>query len=132
MEINVQFLLDKHEAYKLKGLQLTNDDLFNWLCLQDEIVTHVCNMRSSYTEKKLKLDKDKALRGMELKLEKDENGKTANTDKFIEQKLKNEFYLQDLELATLKATSDLLYWKAQTITDLVNVVKLNKKADFTL
>lgn len=132
MEINVQDILDRHEAYKLKGLHLTNDDLFNWLCLQDEIITHVCNMRSTYTEKKLKLDKDKALRGMELKMQKDENWKTANTDKFIEQLLKSEFYLQDLELATLKATADLLYWKAQTITDLVNVVKLNKKADFTL
>ena len=109
MEINVQDILDRHEAYKLKGLQLTNDDLFNWLCLQDEIITHVCNMRSTYTEKKLKLDKDKALRGMELKLEKDGNGKTVNTDSFIEKKIKNEFYLQDLELATLKATSDLLY-----------------------
>jgi hypothetical protein len=69
---------------------------------------------------------------MELKMQKDENWKTANTDKFIEQLLKSEFYLQDLELATLKATADLLYWKAQTITDLVNVVKLNKKADFTI
>ncbi len=132
MAVDVQSLIDRHETFKLKGLQLTNDDLFNWLCLQDEIVTNVCNMKAERTEKKLKLDKDKALRGMELKMQKDENGKTANTDKFIEQLLKSEFYLQDLELASLKASYELLYGKAETITDLVNVVKLNKKADFTL
>lgn len=130
--VNVQEYIDRNEAFKLKGLMLSNDDLFNRLCLQDEIITAVSNMKAEYIEKKLKLDKDKALRGMELKLEKDENGKTVNTDSFIEKKIKNEFYIQDLDLATLKNSYELLYGKAQTITDLVNVVKLNKKADFTL
>ena len=130
--VNVQEYIDRNEAFKLKGLMLSNDDLFNRLCLQDEIITAVSNMKAEYIEKKLTLDKDKALRGMELKLEKDENGKTVNTDSFIEKKIKNEFYIQDLDLATLKNSYELLYGKAQTITDLVNVVKLNKKADFTL
>lgn len=130
--VNVQEYIDRNEAFKLKGLMLSNDDLFNRLCLQDEIITAVSNMKAEYIEKKLKLDKDKALRGMELKLEKDGNGKTVNTDSFIEKKIKNEFYIQDLDLATLKNSYELLYGKAQTITDLVNVVKLNKKADFTL
>lgn len=130
--VDVQSLIDRHETFKLKGLQLTNDDLFNWLCLQDEIITAVSNMKAEYIEKKLKLDKDKALRGMELKMEKDENGKTVNTDSFIEKKIKNEFYIQELDIAVLKNSYELLYGKAQTITDLVNVVKLNKKADFTL
>lgn len=129
---NIQDLIDRHETFKVKGLMLSNDDLFNRLSLQDEMVTVVSNLKAEYLEKKLKLDKDKALRGMELKLEKDENGKTVNTDKFIEQLLKKEYYEQDLELLVLKNSYELLYGKAQTITDLVNVVKLNKKADFTL
>lgn len=129
---NIQDLIDRHETFKVKGLMLSNDDLFNRLSLQDEMVTVVSNLKAEYLEKKLKLDKDKAIRGMELKMEKDENGKTANTDKFIEQLLKKEYYEQDLELLVLKNSYELLYGKAQTITDLVNVVKLNKKADFTL
>ena len=130
--IDIQSLIDRHETFKIKGLQLSNDDLFNRLSLQDEMVTVVSNLKAEYLEKKLKLDKDKALRGMELKMQKDDNGKTSNTDKFIEQLLKKEFYDQDLELLVLKNSYELLYGKAQTITDLVNVVKLNKKADFTL
>lgn len=132
MAVDVQSLIDRHETFKLKGLQLTNDDLFNWLCLQDEMVTVVSNLKAEYLEKKLGLDKDKAIRGMELKMQKDENGKTTNTDKFIEQLLKKEYYELDLDLLVLKNSYELLFSKAQTITDLVNVVKLNKKADFTL
>ena len=50
----------------------------------------------------------------------------------IEAYIKNEYYEQDLKQTTLKNTYELLYQRAGVINDLVNVVKLHKKADFTL
>ena len=64
-------------------------------------------------------------------MEKNADGK-ANTDKMIEAYIKNEYYEQDLKQTTLKNTYELLYQRAGVINDLVNVVKLHKKADFTL
>lgn len=129
---NVQELLDRHEQFKAKGLQLTDEDLFDRLSLMDEIIAVVWDMKAKRTENKLEQDKDKALRSIELKMEKDAAGKTLNTDKMIEALIKTEFYEKDLEQSTLKVTYDLLYQRAGVINDLVNVVKMHKKADFTL
>lgn len=128
---NVAELLQRHEDFKAKGLQLTDEDLFNRLSLMDEIIAITSEMKSQYLEQKLAIDKDKALKTIELKMEKNADGK-ANTDKMIEAYIKNEFYEQDLEQITLKNTYELLYQRAGVINDLVNVVKLHKKADFTL
>ena len=54
---NIQDLIDRHETFKVKGLMLSNDDLFNRLSLQDEMVTVVSNLKAEYLEKKLKLEK---------------------------------------------------------------------------
>jgi hypothetical protein len=35
---------------------LTNDDLFNWMCLQDEMITVSSNLKSEYAEKKIRMD----------------------------------------------------------------------------
>lgn len=128
---NVAELLKRHEDFKAKGLQLSDEDLFNRLSLLDEIILVSSNMKAEYLEQKLAIDKDKALKTIELKMEKNADGK-ANTDKMIEAYIKNEFYEQDLEQITLKNTYELLYQRAGVINDLVNVVKLHKKADFTL
>lgn len=128
---DVQSLLDRHEAFKLKGLQLTDEDLFNWLSLMDEIIAVTSSMKAEYLENKLAIDKDKAVKSIELKMEKNEDGK-AYTDKMIEAIIKNDYYEQDLAQTTLKNTYELLYQRAGVINDLVNVVKLHKKADFTL
>ena len=128
---DVQSLLERHEAFKQKGLQLTDEDLFNRLSLMDEIITVTSSMKAEYLENKLALDKDKALKVIELKMEKNADGK-ANTDKMIEALIKNEYYEQDLEQTVLKNSYELLYQRAGVINDLVNVVKLHKKADFTL
>lgn len=128
---NVADLLKRHEDFKAKGLQLTDEDLFNRLSLMDEIILVCSNMKAEYLENKLALDKDKALKTIELKMEKNADGK-ANTDKRIEAYLKNEYYEQDLQQTTLKNTYELLYQRAGVINDLVNVVKLHKKADFSL
>ena len=129
---NVWELLQRHEEFKKKGLQLTVDDLYSWICLQDEIIGVVSQMKAEYTEKKLEQDKQKSLRGIELKAEKDENGKTVNTDKMIEQLLKIEFSKDDLDQLVLKNTYELLQQRGSIITDLVNIVKLNMKTDFSI
>ena len=129
---NVWDLLARHEEFKKKGLQLTVDDLYNWICLQDEIIGVVSQMKAEYSEKKLEQDKEKAVRWIELKAEKDENGKTVNTDKMIEQLLKIEFNTQDLDQLVLKNTYELLQQRGNVITDLVNIVKLNMKTDFSI
>ena len=129
---NVWDLLARHEEFKKKGLQLTVDDLYNWICLQDEIIGVVSQMKAEYSEKKLEQDKEKAVRWIELKAEKDENGKTVNTDKMIEQLLKIEFSTKDLDQLVLKNTYELLQQRGNVITDLVNIVKLNMKTDFSI
>lgn len=71
--MTIQEMLDKNEEFKKKGLQLNEDDLFNWLTLQDDMITESSNLKGKYLENKLQIDKDKAVRSMELKAEKDEN-----------------------------------------------------------
>ena len=119
-------MLDKNEEFKKKGLQLNEDDLFNRLILQDDMITESSNLKGKYLENKLQIDKDKALRSMELKAEVDEKGK-AMTDKQIEARLKQEFYEKDLDQTVLKASYELLYQRAQTITEFINIVKMNSK-----
>ena len=128
---NIQELLDKHEAFKLKWLQLTDDDLFNWIALQDTMITEVSNMKSEYLEKKLKYDKEKSIKTLEMKADVDEKWK-APTDKWIDAVLKQEFFRQDLDPSVLKTSYELLQQKAGTITEFVNIVKLHKKQDYSI
>lgn len=128
---NIQELLDKHEAFKLKWLQLTDDDLFNWIALQDTMITEVSNMKSEYLEKKLKYDKEKSIKTLEMKADVDEKWK-APTDKWIDAVLRQEFFQQDLDQSVLKTSYELLQQKAGTITEFVNIVKLHKKQDYSI
>ena len=41
MVVNVQSLLDRHEKFKLNGMQLTLPELYDRLALQDDIKTAV-------------------------------------------------------------------------------------------
>ena len=131
MEHNIQALLDKHEAFKLKWLQLSDDDLFQWIWLQDTMITEVSNMKSEYLENKLKIEKDKSIRTLEMKADIDEKWK-APTDKWIEAVLKQEFFERDLNQNVLKTSYELLSQKLQTITEFVNIVKMNKKGAFSI
>lgn len=49
------------------------------------------------------------------------------TDKQIEARLKQEFYQKDLDQTVLKASYELLYQRAQTITEFINIVKMNSR-----
>lgn len=125
-ENKIQKLLDKNEEYKKKWLQLTEDDLFNWLVLQDEMITESSNMKAEYLEKKLQSDKDKALKSLELKAVQDEKGKGL-TEKQIDAIIKKDFFDSDIKQWALKATYELLYQRAQTITEFINIVKMNNR-----
>lgn len=131
IDLNVQELIDRNETFKIKWLQLSDDDLFQWLNLQDEMITKASNLKSTYLEQKLAMDRDKALRTLELKQEKDENWKWY-TEKWIEALIKKEFFEKDFDLTVIKTTCDLLVQKAWIITEYVNIVKMNKKAAFSI
>ena len=44
----------------------------------------------------------------------------------------NEFYEEELKLITMKASYEMLMWKANLITEYINVVKLSLKKDFSI
>lgn len=111
---------------------LTNDDLFDRMCLQDEMITLSSNLKSEYMEKKIRIDAEKWQRLIELKLELDENWKKVYTDTTANSKIDNEYLDEDVEQAIRKSQYELLYNKAMTITEFINIVKLNNKALFTI
>ena len=129
-EFNIQNLLDTHEKFKLKWLQdLTIEDLFEWVKLKEDMVTRLTEMSSYYMETKLELDKKKWEKMIFLKWELDENGKKRYTDTTAQAIINDEFYQDDINQLTLKATIDLLKGKVQNIIEYVNLVKYYMKLD---
>lgn len=129
-EFNIQNLLDNHEKFKLKWLQdLTIEDLFEWVKLKEDMVTKLTEMSSYYMETKLELDKKKWEKMIFLKWELDENGKKRYTDTTAQAIINDEFYQDDINQLTLKATIDLLKGKIQNIIEYVNLVKYYMKLD---
>ena len=125
-------MIQRHENFKQKGLMLTNEDLFDRMCLQDEMITVSSNLKSAYAEKKLYMEAEKWQRRIELKLELDDNWKKMYTDATAESKINNEYLDEDIEQSVRKSQYELLYNKAMTITEFINIVKLNNKALFTI
>lgn len=129
-EFNIQNLLDTHEKFKLKWLQdLTIEDLFEWVKLKEDMVTKLTEMSSYYMETKLELDKKKWEKMIFLKWELDENGKKRYTDTTAQAIINDEFYQEDIDQLTLKASIDLLKGKVQNIIEYVNLVKYYMKLD---
>lgn len=129
-EFNIQNLLDNHEKFKLKWLQdLTIEDLFEWVKLKEDMVTKLTEMSSYYMETKLELDKKKWEKMIFLKWELDENGKKRYTDTTAQAIINDEFYQDDINQLTLKASIDLLKGKVQNIIEYVNLVKYYMKLD---
>lgn len=129
-EFNIQNLLDTHEKFKLKWLQdLTIEDLFEWVKLKEDMVTKLTEMSSYYMETKLELDKKKWEKMIFLKWELDENGKKRYTDTTAQAIINDEFYQDDINQLTLKASIDLLKGKVQNIIEYVNLVKYYMKLD---
>lgn len=125
-------LLDRYEAFKLKWLQINEQDMFDFLKLQDEIEDKVVELRSSYAEDELLFDRDYWLRLVELKWIKDLDWKKRYTDATAKALCDNEFYEKELDLIVKKATYENLQNKAKKIVEYINIVKLSLRKDFTI
>lgn len=129
--VDVNELLKKHEDYKAKGFTLSLPEIYDWLALQDDMATAVQQLKAESIEKGADLDKVKNLRLLELKNTTDANGKNY-TEKQIDAMIKDETYKEKVKLDTDKTVIELLQKKADNITQLTQLLKLNYKTDFTL
>ena len=125
-------LLDRYEAFKLKWLQINEEDMFNFLKLQDEMEDKVVELRSRYAEDELLFDRDYWLRLVELKWIKDLDWKKRYTDATAKALCDNEFYEKELDLIVKKATYENLQNKAKKIVEYINIVKLSLRKDFSI
>ena len=69
---------------------------------------------------------------IELKLELDEQGKKKYTESTAEAVIRQEFFQQDLDLATLRTKTELLQNKTGVINEYINIVKMHLKKDFSM
>lgn len=129
--VNVNELIKKHEDFKAKGFKLSLPEIYDWLALQDDMATAVQQLKAESIEKGADLDKVKNLRLLELKNSTDANGKSY-TEKTIDAMIKDETYDEKVKLDTDKTVIELLQKKADNITQLTQLLKLNYKTDFTL
>ena len=130
--MTIDELFEQNEQFKQKWLQLSDDDLFTRLQLQDEMITKSSNMKAEYYEKKLRLDVEKAKRMIEYKSMLDENWKKIYTDTTADWKIKQDFMNEDIRQLETKTMYELLYQKAQTITEYINIVKMNRKWAYSI
>ena len=126
--MNIETMMACNEGFKKKGLLLSSEDLFDRLRLRDDMKTESWKIRQEYILEKLEMDKKKAMRTIELKAVTDDKGKWL-TEKAIDGNIKQEFYDEEISLNAKKATYELLYERAESIIDFINVVKLNLKSD---
>ena len=131
-QMNIQEIIDKYESFKKKWLKLNEQDMFEWLELQDTIQDKVIEIKSKYLEDKLVFDRDYWLRLIELKDQKDKDWKKIFTDTTAKAFVDNEFYERELALITAKATYENLMNKASNVIEYINVIKLSMKKDFTI
>lgn len=128
MDKEIQKLIDQHEKFKSKGLDISVADMFAWVELKEQMKFRVIELKSQAIEMKANLEKDKALRTLELKAEVTEDGKKL-TEKAIDSTLMLEFADRTAELNALSKYRELLIECAENVLEYVNVVKLNVKND---
>jgi hypothetical protein len=126
--MTIETMLNINEEFKKKGLLLSSEDLFDRLRLRDDMKTESWKIRQEYILEKLEMDKKKAMRTIELKAVTDDKWKGL-TEKAIDGNIKQEFYDEEISLNAKKATYELLYERAESIIDFINVVKLNLKSE---
>ena len=126
--MTIETMLNINEEFKKKGLLLSSEDLFDRLRLRDDMKTESWKIRQEYILEKLEMDKKKAMRTIELKAVTDDKWKGL-TEKAIDGNIKQEFFDDEIALNAKKATYELLYERAESIIDFINVVKLNLKSD---
>lgn len=126
MEKQIQELIDQHEEFKSKWDSLKVADLEKWLELKESMVVQAINLKSQIVETKATLEKDKAIRTLELKWTVDEKWKTP-TEKSIDSTLKLEFGERDAELNALTKYRELLLEYGNNVLEYINLAKLNFK-----
>lgn len=131
-QMKIQEIIDKYESFKNKWLKLNEQDMFDWLELQDMIQDQVIEFKSEYLEEKLEFDRDYWLRLIELKEIKDADWKKKYTDSTAKAVVDDEFFQRELDLITKKATYEMLMNKANNIVEYINVIKLSMKKDFSI
>lgn len=128
MEKEIQKLIDQHEAFKLKWLDLQAPDMFKWIELKETMKVRAIELKSQIVETKQQLDKDKWVRFLLLKSQVDENWK-ALTEKAIDSILRVEFEKREDEYNALGKYRELLVEYADNVIEYINVVKLQLKND---
>lgn len=123
MTVDTQKLIDRHEVFKCKGLQLTDDDLFNWVRLWEEMLDAWTNLNSEYQEDKQQLEVDKWIKMIALKTMLTADNKKVHTDTTAEATIKAEFQDREKEVKAIKLKADLIYNKASVCEAYINIVK---------
>ena len=125
-------LHDRYEAFKLKWLQINEEDMFNFLRLQDEIDDKIVELKSKYAEDELIFDRDYWMRLVEIKAIKDLDWKKRYTDSTAKAICDNEFFERELDLIVKKATYENLINKSKKIVEYINIVKISLRKDFSI
>lgn len=115
-------LIKKHEYYKSLGISMWVDEIYERIKLKEDMELKAWEMESLYSENKIRLEKDKAVRGAELK-----SWAEKVTEKTVDGILKQEFMEKDLEQNALQTGYKLLLKVAKNIELYTNIVKLNIK-----
>ena len=130
--MNIQNLIDRFEAFKLKWLKLNEQDIHDWISLRDEMNDTIIELESKYLEWDAVYDKDYWLRLVELKEEKDKEWKKKYTDATAKAICDKEFLDKKIELIVIKETYKRLLKKSELIEPYTNVVKLYLRKDFSI
>lgn len=130
--MDIQNLLDRFEAFKLKWLQLNEQDIHDWLSLKDDINDTVIELESKFLEWDALYDRDYWLRLVELKEKKDLEWKKRYTDATAKAICDNEFFDRKIDLIVMKETYKKLMKKSELIEPYTNAVKFYLKRDFSM
>ena len=128
----VDELISKHEKFKAKWLQLTDQDMFDRVALRESMKDKITELKSVYYEEKQQNDVKKGARMVELKAMLNEAWKKIHTDSTVDALIKQEFQQRDNEISIHKLQAELLQNKADCVLEYINIVKIHIKKDFSI
>ena len=128
----VDELISKHEKFKAKWLQLTDQDMFDRVALRESMKDKITELKSVYYEEKQQNDVKKGARMVELKAMLNEAWKKVHTDSTADALIKQEFQQRDNEISIHKLQAELLQNKADCVLEYINIVKIHIKKDFSI
>ena len=129
---DIQQMIDRHEAFKEKWLKINEQDIFDRICLQDEMEAKAIELTSKYLLEKEAIENEYDFRFLEMKAKVWDDWKKLYTDKVAESMVAPEFQKRKEDQILLKATIDALRSKASKIEPLTNAVKIFMKKDFSM